>query len=79
MLWSLFYDFHALMNNEIIYTYGPAGGYGGYDKFNSLTKDEFEKIDNLARLMQNPDENFDELVKIWETEKDFRLLMGGLL
>lgn len=29
--------------------------------------------------MQNPDENFDELVKIWETEKDFRLLMGGLL
>ncbi|MDE5041446.1 hypothetical protein NAI77_09395, partial [Francisella tularensis subsp. holarctica] len=78
VLWSLFYDFNALMNNEIIYTYGPAGGYGGYDNFNSLTKDEFEKIDNLARLMQNPDEIFDELVKIWETEKDFRLLMGGL-
>ncbi|AVC44866.1 hypothetical protein B4919_08760 [Francisella tularensis subsp. novicida] len=79
VLWSLFYDFHALMNNEIIYTYGPAGGYGGYDKFNSLTKDEFEKIDNLARLMQSPDENFNELVRIWQTEKDFRLLMGGLL
>ncbi|MDE4947094.1 hypothetical protein NAI56_11095, partial [Francisella tularensis subsp. holarctica] len=36
VLWSLFYYFHALMNNEIIYTYGPDGGYGGYDKFNSL-------------------------------------------
>lgn len=79
VLWSLFYDFHSLMNNEIIYIYGPAGGYGGYDKFNNLTKDELEKIDNLARLMQNPDENFDELVKVWETEKDFRLLAGGLL
>lgn len=79
VLWSLFYDFHSLMNNEIIYIYGPAGGYGGDIKFNNLTKDELKKIDNLARLMQKPDDNFDELVKIWETEKDFRLLIGGLL
>ena len=79
VLWSLFYDFHSLMNNEIIYIYGPAGGYGGDEKFNKLTKEELEKIDNLARLMQKPDDNFDELVKIWETEKDFRLLVGGLL
>lgn len=79
VLWSLFYDFHSLMNNEIIYTHGPAGGYGGDDKFNKLTGQELAKIDNLARLMQKPDDNFDELVKIWETEKDFRLLIGGLL
>ncbi|MDD3035512.1 MAG: transglutaminase domain-containing protein [Candidatus Saccharimonadaceae bacterium] len=79
ILWSLFYDFHSLMNNEIIYIYGPAGGYGGAEKFNKLTKEELEKIDNLARLMQKPDENFDELVSVWESEKDFRLLVGGLL
>jgi len=79
VLWSLFYDFHSLMNDEIIYIYGPAGGYGGDEKFNKLTKEELEKIDNLARLMQKPDENFDELVKVWESEKDFRLLVGGLL
>lgn len=77
VLWSLFYDFHSLMNNEIIYTHGPV--YGGYEKFNSLTPAEFEKIDHLASLMQKPDENFDELKKIWETEKDFRILTGSLL
>src|SRR3989344_8013899 len=79
VLWSLFYDFHSLMNNEIIYTYGPAGGYGRHEKFNNLTKEELERIDNLARLMQKPDDNFNELVKTWETEKDFRLLAGSLL
>jgi hypothetical protein len=79
VLWSLFYDFHSLMNNEIIYIYGPAGEYGQNKKFKNLTKKEFEKIDNLAQLMLNPDENYEKLVDIWETEKDFRLLTGGLL
>jgi len=77
VLWSLFYDFHCLMNNEIIYTHGPV--YGGYEKFKSLTPVELEKIDHLATLMKKPEENFDELIKIWETEKDFRLLSGSLL
>jgi len=79
VLWSLFYDFHSLMNNEIIYIYGPAGKYGQDKKFKNLTKKEFEKIDNLAQLMLNPDENYEKLVDIWEIEKDFRLLTGGLL
>lgn len=77
VLWSLFYDFHCLMNNEIIYSHGSV--YGNPKRFENLTLQELEKIDNLARLMQNPDENFDELAKIWENEKDFRLLTGGLL
>ncbi len=38
-----------------------------------------EEIDNLARLMQKPDENFNELKHIWDTQKKFRLLKGGLL
>ena len=49
------------------------------DDFDNLTEADFEKIDGLARLMQKPDENFDELMKIWETDKDFRLLTGSLL
>ncbi len=79
VLWSLFYDFHSLMNNEILYTQGPAGGYGREEKFNILTPKELEKIDVLASYMQKPDEHFDELVHLWEHEKDFRLLEGGLL
>lgn len=77
VLWSLFYDFHSLMNNEIIYIYGPV--LGSCDKFEDISKDDLKKIDNLARLMQKPDDNFDALVKLWETERSLRLLVGGLL
>lgn len=77
VLWSLFYDFHCLMNDEVIYVHTPK--ISTYEVFVNLTEMEKEKIDNLARLMQEPDKNFDELQRIWETEKDFRLLAGGLL
>ena len=79
VMWSLFYDFHSLMNNEIIYIYGPAGGYGNDEKFNNLSKEEINSIDDLATLMLNPDDNFDKLLNIWNTKRDFRLLIGGLL
>ena len=79
VIWSLFYDFHCLMNNEIIYIYGPAAGYGNDEKFKNLTVEDYKRIDNLASLMQDPDKNFEQLLEIWETEKDLRLLIGGLL
>jgi hypothetical protein len=77
VLWSLFYDFHSLMNNEIIYIYTPE--LGTYNKFDNWTPEELEKIDNLARLMQEPDENFDKLKEIYETDKQIRLMTGGLI
>lgn len=77
ILWSLIYDFHSLMNSEIPYVHGVS--FGRRDRFDNLSEEEKSKIDNLAKLMQKPDENFDDLVKIWETDKDFRLLTGGLL
>lgn len=77
VLWSLFFDFHCLMNNEIPYVHGTI--YGHLDKFNHLTPVELGKIDHLARLMQSPNEHFDQLKEIWEMEKSFRLLVGGLL
>ncbi|GAG34600.1 unnamed protein product, partial [marine sediment metagenome] len=77
VLWSLFYDYHSLMNNEIIYIHGPA--YTKFPEFGRLTDKELEKIDNLARLMLDPDVYFEELMRIWETERDFRLVRGGLL
>lgn len=75
--WELFYDFHCLMNNEIVYYHHPK--IACYNTFVKLTKDELRHIDNLASLMLNPDENFDELLNVWENNKDFRLLAGGLL
>ena len=79
VLWSLFYDFHSLMNDEIIYTFGPKCGYGIPDKFKALTEEELKRVDGLAKFMQNSDKNFNELKNIWEIEKDFRLLIGSLL
>jgi len=77
VLWSLFYDFHSLMNNEIIYFHGPE--FSDPKKFENITNAQLEKIDSLSLLMQMPDDNFEKLVKVWETDKDFRLLSGGLL
>lgn len=74
--WELFHDFHSLMNNEILYQHGPLYGWGRMDK---LTGEELKEIDNLAKLMQKPDENFDKLKYIWETNKKFRILKGGLI
>ncbi len=77
VFWSLMYDFHSLMNNEIIYFYTTK--FGTDEKFKNLTEGELKKIDHLATIMQKPDENFEELRNIFETDKDFRLLTGALL
>jgi len=74
--WELFYDFHSLMNNEIIYLHTPDYIYRRFEK---LTEDEFKEIDALAFLMQKPDENFEKLKTIWETDLKFRLLKGGVI
>lgn len=77
VLYSLFYDFHSLMNHEIIYFH--TCGYAGHQKFTSLTEAELKKIDHLATLMQKPDDHFDQLTEIYNADKDFRMLIGGLL
>lgn len=77
VLWSLFYDFHCLMNNEIIYIHNPK--YGTYESFANLNDTEKAKIQGLATLMLNPDDNFGQLKEIWNTDKDLRILTGGLL
>lgn len=72
----LFYDFHALMNDEISYLFQPCYVDG---KFDSLTEDDFAELDSLARLMLDPDENFDELWRIWDTNARFRIMNSPLV
>lgn len=73
---ALFYDFHALMNDEISYRFMPC-----YidEKFERLTEEDFRELDELAALLSEPDENFDELVKIWHTKKKFRIMNSPLV
>ncbi|MCR4326740.1 MAG: hypothetical protein NUV52_03735 [Candidatus Roizmanbacteria bacterium] len=75
--WELFYDFHCLMNDEVIYHHTPEATH--FDKFDMLSEAQLTEIDKLAKLMQKPDENFEQLKNIWETKKDFRLVKGGLI
>ncbi|PIV68061.1 MAG: hypothetical protein COS07_05350 [Candidatus Aenigmarchaeota archaeon CG01_land_8_20_14_3_00_37_9] len=76
-MWEIFYDFHSLMNNEIIYFHNP--NYSRISEFNKLKEKDFKEIDDLAELMLDPDKNFQDLKKIWNTKKKFRILSGGLI
>lgn len=73
---ALFYDFHALMNDEISYQFQPC-----YidNKFERLTEQDFKELDELAGLMLKPDENFEELVHVWETKKKYRIMNSPLV
>jgi hypothetical protein len=72
----LFFDFHALMNNEVTYTQVPI--FIAID-FNTVEEEKLQEIDALACLLQQPDENFAQLQTLWETRRDFRLLHGSLV
>lgn len=75
--WSLFYDFHSLMNEENIYLHIPK--FIRWHEFPKLHEDQLKEIDKLAKLMTDPDSNLEKLTNIYETRKEFRLVSGGLL
>jgi hypothetical protein len=77
--WAVFYDFHSLMNREIIYIHSPSFVFEEQFTQNKIAEAELQEVDSLARLLQHPDDNFAELQRIWETNKKYRLLGGGLL
>ena len=72
---ALFYDFHSLMNNEIIFLHAPKYIV---DRDFILSETELEELDNLAKLLLNPDKNFDTLQKIWNNTPKYRILSGGM-
>ena len=71
----LFYDFHSLMNNEIIFLHLPKYIQ---DKKLELSEEEYKELDNLATLMLNPNENFEKLQDIWNNNIKFRIMSGAL-
>ena len=72
---GLFYDFHSLMNDEIIFLHMPK--YIQDKKF-ELSEDEYKELDKLAVLMLNPNENFSKLQEIWNNTSKFRIMSGAL-
>lgn len=72
---GLFYDFHCLMNDEIIFLHMPQYIQ---DKNFELLEEEYQELDNLAKWMLEPDENFEKLQQIWENTPKFRIMTGAL-
>lgn len=72
---GLFYDFHSLMNDEIIFLHLPKYIQ---DKDFELSETEYKELDNLATLLLDSDKNFDELLKIWNNEPKYRIMSGAL-
>lgn len=72
---GLFYDFHSLMNDEIIFLHLPKYIQ---DKNFELCESEYQELDKLAILMLDPDSNFDKLLEIWNDEPKFRIMSGAL-
>lgn len=69
---QLFLDFFSLMNYELGYRDTPMFIYG--KNFSGLTNADYEEIDNLAKLMLNPNENFNKLQQLFLTNQKFRVL-----
>lgn len=71
----MMYDFHCLLNDEIIFDFIPK--YILNKNF-ELNEEELKELDNLALLMKNSDDNFEKIKNIWDTEEKFRIMSGGL-
>lgn len=74
LITALFYDFHCLMNDEIIYLHFPKFLR---EKNFELSEDDFGEIDDLAMLLLCPDKNFKDVCEIWNNHSKFRIMVGG--
>lgn len=75
---AVFLDFHSLMNDEISYLFMPT--YIDKDEeFFDLTPDGLKEIDDLALLMLNPDQNFDEIRYLFRNDKKLRVINTPLV
>lgn len=70
----LFMDFHALMNNEIFYSYQPQYLRGG---IRNLSEEELGELDELAKLLAEPDENRERIVSLWQDNEKFSILTNN--
>lgn len=73
-LWGLFFDYNALMNNEIFFWHKPRYIQ---DKNYELSEADYSELDELAELMLNPNDNFEKLRQLWIEKPKFHQLAGG--
>lgn len=67
----LLMDFHALMNNEIFYSYQPVYLRSG---IRALKESELRELDDLAELLADPDQNIEQIECLWRTNEKLSVL-----
>lgn len=67
----LFMDFHALLNNEIFYSYQPLYLREGIQ---ALSEEELRELDCLAELLAEPDKNMKKIEHLWAANEKFSVL-----
>ena len=67
-------DFHALMNNEIFYSYQPLYLRGGIKTLNEC---ELSELDYLAELLAEPEKNMEQIEHLWTTNERFSVLTNN--
>ena len=70
----LLMDFHALMNNEIFYSYQPMHLRSGIQ---ALSENELCELDYLAELLEDPDGNIERIEHIWNTKEEWFVLTNN--
>lgn len=67
------------MNSEISYVFQPRYLEGFLRGEAELDGAQLEELDRLAELLLEPDGNFEELLRWWETRRHFRELSSPLV
>ena len=70
----LFMDFHALLNNEIFYSYQPSYLRDGIQ---SLSESELRELDDLAALLAEPDKNMEQIEDLRTTNEKLFVLTNN--
>ncbi len=70
----LFMDLHALMNNEIFYSYQPLYLRRGIQ---TLSEEELRELDCLAELLAGPDKNMEKIEHLWTANEKFSVLTNN--
>lgn len=70
----LLMDFHALLNNEIFYSYQPVYLRDGLQ---TLTESELCELDELAELLAEPDKNITKIEHLRDTNEKLLILTNN--
>lgn len=70
----LFMDFHALMNNEIFYSYQPLYLRNGIQ---AVSESELCELDYLAELLANPDQNMEQIRQLKDQNPKLSVLTNN--